>query len=107
MESNPPFRFLTSHYQHNSGQIVLQFWTYSFTNHDLFLDKSISFDSALTMVHSCPLTKYLYIQRAAEPKELIIVDAFAGDVLDKIDQAEDFQGGKVIGYREDIVIFYT
>lgn len=61
----------------------------------------------MPILHSCPFSKCLYMLRSGNLKELIVMDRYAGEVVDKIDQEEEFQSGNVIGYREDIVLFYA
>ena len=66
----------------------MQFWTYDFKDHDLFLDKSILFDSPISILYGCTLTNYLYVQRSSERKELLMYNDQA-ELVDKIDQNEE------------------
>lgn len=79
-------KFVTSHVLRNQQHVShLQFWTYSFSNNDLFLEKSIEFDSPLSIVQGCAeLTKFVYIQRSSERRELLLFNT-EGELIDKID----------------------
>ena len=46
------------------------------------------------------------MQRDNEPFEMLILDRYTGEIVDKVDQAQEFQGANVIGYRGDVVLFY-
>lgn len=80
-------KFATEHVQ-DQGKTFLQFWTYDFKDHDLFLDKSILFDSPISILYGCTLTNYLYVQRSSERKELLMYNDQA-ELVDKIDQNEE------------------
>ena len=62
--------------------------------------------AGISLFTSCPFTRNIYMQRDNEPFEMLMLDRYTGEIVDKVDQAQEFQGANVIGYRGDVVLFY-
>ena len=98
----PHLKLVTCNSSALTPSSFLQFWTYSLNNHDLFLDKSIEFDSPLSVVQTCPdLTGFIFVQRQRFQNEIMLFSK-DGEIFDRVDQSSPIEA--VVSYQADLLL---